>query len=136
MEHSRCISHVPKHVRHFVAFPIFPKTAPSRGALFVPHVNQEQVDFIEYGHTLCAIFLRMLSTTSVVVGVVSGSSTFPGTELDDVAVLFSVAASLRTIVVGVIGAFDCFAGVGGSGRFPSIAGLQPVNSVSAITFLV
>ena len=101
----------------------------------VPQVNQEQADVTEFDITLCAIFLRMLTTTSAVVGVVSGSSTFSGAELDDVAVLLSVAASLRTIV-GVIGALDCFAGVGGSGRFPSIAGLQPVISAFAITFLV
>ena len=126
---------MPKHVRHCFAFPIFPKTAPGRGALLVPQVNQEQADFTEFDITLCAIFLRMLTTTSAVVGVVSGSSTFSGAELDDVAVLLSVAASLRT-TVGVIGALDCFTGVGGSGRFSSIAGLRPVISVSAITFLV
>lgn len=92
--------------------------------------------FIECGHTLCAIFLRVLTTTSIAVGVVNGTTLFLGAEFDDAAVLVTVAASLRTIVVGVIGAFACLAGVGGSGRFPSIAGLQPVISVSAMIFLV
>ena len=87
-------SHIPKHKRHFLAFPIFPKTAPGRGALIVPHVNQEQDDVIEFDITLCAMFLRVLTTTTAVAGVVGLSSIFSGAELVDVVVSFSAAISL------------------------------------------
>jgi len=77
-----------------LAFPIFPKTAPGRGALFVPHVNQEQDDYIEFDITLCAIFLRVLTTTTAVAGVAGWSSISSGTELVEVVVPFFVAISL------------------------------------------
>ena len=103
----------------------------------VPQVNQEQIVATEFDSARCAMFLLVLTSSSMVTAGFTLFSVFTGIEVLELAVLFADGAAFRKFVVGVTGAADLtFPGVGGGGRFPSSAGLQPVLKVSVMTFLV